>query len=87
MLEGLSVDSPDSVERLWRLSRVHYEMGRLEEKQASRLFDKSEEYARAAIAEDPDSADSYKWLAIALGAQSKYSDTQSTGSPVKGDQR
>jgi len=77
MLEGLSKSGPDSVERLWRLSRVHYEMGRLDEKRALQLFRQSEEYARTAIVADSDSGDSYKWLAIALGAQAKYSDTKS----------
>ena len=76
MLGGLSMGGPDSVERLWRLSRVHYEMGRLDEKKALQLFRQSEEYARTAIAADSDSGDSYKWLAIALGAQAKYSDTK-----------
>jgi len=76
MLEELPEGGPDSVERLWRLSRVQYEMGRLDEKKAPKLFSKSEEYARAAITADPDSSDSYKWLAIALGAQAKYSDTK-----------
>ena len=51
-------------------------MGRLEEKRSSKLFKKSEEYARTAITQDPESGESYKWLAIALGAQSKYSDTK-----------
>jgi len=76
LLEDSSQNGLDSVGRLWRLSRVHYEMGRLDEKKASKLFKKSEEYARAAIAEDSVSSDSYKWLAIALGAQAKYSDTK-----------
>jgi len=76
LLEEFPEGGPDSAERLWRLSRVQYEMGRLDKKKAPKLFRKSEEYARAAIAEDPDSSDSYKWLAIALGAQAKYSDTK-----------
>ena len=74
MLEGFPEDDLDSVERLWRMARVYYEMGRLDEKKASQLFKKSEEYARAAITEEPNSSDSYKWLAIALGAQAKYSE-------------
>jgi len=77
MLGGLSKGGPDSVEKLWRLSRVYYEMGRLDEKRALQLFRQSEENARTAIAADSDSGDSYKWLAIALGAQAKYSDTKS----------
>ena len=76
ILERFPENDLDSVERLWRLSRVQYEMGRLDEKKAPKLFRKSEQYARAAIAENPDSSDSYKWLAIALGAQAKYSDTK-----------
>ncbi len=40
------------------------------------FFQESEKYARAAIAEAPDRSDGYKWLAIALGAQSKYIDTE-----------
>ncbi len=76
MLEGLPEDGPDSAERSWRIARVQYEIGRLDEENAPKLFKKSEEYARIAIAEDPDNSNSYKWLAIALGAQAKYSDTK-----------
>ena len=76
MLEELPEGDPDSSVRLWRMARVHYEMGRLDKKNAPKLFKKAEEYARIAIAENPDSSDSYKWLAIALGAQAKYSDTK-----------
>lgn len=76
MLEDLPEDGPDSAEISWRIARVQYEMGRLDEENASKLFKKAEEYARAAITADPNSSDSYKWLAIALGAQTKYSDTE-----------
>ena len=69
-------DDPDPAPRLWRLARVYYEMGRLDEASADQLLQKSAEYARAAIKRAPDCSDGYKWLAIALGAQMKYLDTQ-----------
>lgn len=76
MLMELPADDPDSAEALWRLARVHYEMGRLAEERPLELFKQSEDYARAAISEAPGNSEGYKWLAIALGAQAKYSDTK-----------
>ncbi len=64
--------------KLWRMSRLQYEMGQITEPESHRLdfFRRAEKYARAAIATDPDNSESYKWLAIALGAQAKYSATK-----------
>ena len=76
VLEEMTQDMSDSSARLWRLARVYYEMGRLDEARADQLLKKSAEYARAAIKRAPDCSDGYKWLAIALGAQMKYLDTQ-----------
>lgn len=76
MLKELPADDPDSAETLWRLARVHYEMGRLEKERPFELFKQSEEYARATISEAPGNSEGYKWLAIALGAQAKFSDTK-----------
>ena len=76
MLENPPYDSPNTANRLWRMARTQYEMGRLAEKNAPEYFKEAAKYARAAITIDPDSSDGYKWLAIALGAQAKYSDTK-----------
>lgn len=64
--------------KLWREARVQYEMGRLAESESQRMefFRQAEKYARSAIATDSDNSENYKWLAIALGAQSKYSATR-----------
>ena len=70
---------PDTLPgKLWRLSRVQYEMGRIAESKSQRLefFHQAEKYSRAAIATDPNNSEGFKWLAIALGAQSKYSATK-----------
>ena len=71
----------DSADVLWRKARAQYEMGRIAEKadqeDAPHYFRKAEDYARAAVAEAPQLSDGYKWLAIALGAQSKFSDIKS----------
>jgi tetratricopeptide (TPR) repeat protein len=66
------------VEILWRMARTQYEMGRLEESgdQAMAYFQEAEKYARSAIAEAPGKSDGYKWLAIAIGAQAKYTGTE-----------
>jgi len=69
-------DSPYPAERLWRMARVQYEMGRLADKDVPKHFKRAEKYARDAIAKNPNNSECYKWLAIALGAQSKYSDTK-----------
>ena len=70
----------DSVGVLWRKARAQYEMGRLDDNSsqgnALGYFKKAEEYARTAITRDPACSDGYKWLAIALGAQTKHSKTQ-----------
>jgi len=80
ILQGLSEKTvgPDRVEISWRMARTQYEMGRLEaaDKKSLTYFQDAEKYAREAIAEAPDKSDGYKWLAIALGAQAKYSDTE-----------
>ena len=77
LLELISApEEQDSAGRLWRLARVYYEMGRLDEASADQLLQKSAQYARAAIRRAPNCSDGYKWLAIALGAQMKYLDTQ-----------
>ena len=70
---------PESAEgKLWRMARVQYEMGRIAESKSQRLvfFRQAEKYARAAIATDPNNSEGFKWLAIALGAQAKYSATK-----------
>ena len=68
--------APD--DRLWQMARVQYEMGRGadKKKEALTFFQKAEKYAREAIKENTDNAEGYKWLAITLGAQAKYSDTK-----------
>ena len=64
--------------KLWRMARLQYEMGQITEPESHRLdfFRQAEKYARAAIATDSNNGESYKWLAIALGAQAKYSATK-----------
>lgn len=77
-LERLSVTAPGDGAILWRMARTQYEMGRLPEsdKEALRYFREAEKYARTTMAATPDRSDGYKWLAIALGAQSKYVATE-----------
>lgn len=70
---------PESAEgKLWRMARLQYEMGRMTEPESLRLdfFRRAEKYARAAIATDSNNSENYKWLAIVLGAQTKYSATK-----------
>jgi len=70
---------PETVEgKLWRKARVQYEMGRIAEAESHRMefFRQAEKYARDAIAIDPNNSENYKWLAIALGGQAKYSATK-----------
>ena len=80
LLSQASVDDPGNENLLWRKARTRYEMGRLakseSESMAIAYFQEAEGYARGAIARAPDQSVGYKWLAIALGAQSKYSDTK-----------
>lgn len=78
LLQGFDLQGPEAEAALWRLSRTQYEMGRLEgsEQKALALFQEAEKYARAALAAAPGKSDGYKWLAIALGAQAKYTDTE-----------
>jgi len=80
ILQGLSERTvgPDHAEIAWRKARTQYEMGRLvaDDKKSLTYFQNAEEYAREAIAEATDKSDGYKWLAIVLGAQSKYTDTE-----------
>jgi tetratricopeptide (TPR) repeat protein len=68
----------DNEKILWRKARTRYEMGRMAESEDMALmyFQEAEGNARAAIAEAPDQSAGYKWLAIALGAQSKHIDTK-----------
>jgi tetratricopeptide (TPR) repeat protein len=63
---------------LWRKARTQYEMGRLvkSDQDALKLFIEAEKYAREAVKASPDKSDGYKWLAISLGAQSKFVDTK-----------
>jgi tetratricopeptide (TPR) repeat protein len=76
ILQRLPENGPDSAERLWRMARVQYEMAQVAEKKSVKRYKSAEKYARAAIKNDPNNSESYKWLAIALGAQSKYSGTK-----------
>ena len=76
ILQMLPEDGPAPVERLWRMARIQYEMGRLADRDVPEFYIRAEDYARSAVTEDPGSSDSHKWLAIALGAQAKYSDTK-----------
>ena len=76
ILQRLPENGPDSAERLWRRARVQYEMGQVAEKKSVKRYKSAEKYARAAIKNDPNNSESYKWLAIAIGAQSKYSGTK-----------
>jgi len=71
--EGLHFD-----QKLWRMARLQYEMGRIaaSDQDAMIFYQRAEKFARSAIANNPDSGEGYKWLAIALGAQTKESDTQ-----------
>lgn len=78
ILQNLPENDPNPEESLWRKARTQYEMGRLSEsaKNARNYFLSAEKYSREAIAAAPEKADGYKWLAISLGAQAKYSDTK-----------
>jgi tetratricopeptide (TPR) repeat protein len=78
LLEELPEDRQNLDEKLWRMARLQYEMGRIAgtDQDALRCYQNAEKYARAAIANNPDRGDGYKWLAIALGAQAKESDTE-----------
>jgi tetratricopeptide (TPR) repeat protein len=76
ILQRLPENGPDSAERLWRMARVQYEMAQVAEKKSVKRYKSAEKYARAAIKNDPNNSESYKWLAIAIGAQSKYSGTK-----------
>lgn len=77
LLLELPEEGPDATERLWRMARTQYEIGRLSADQDSLgYFETAETYARSAIASDQNNGESYKWLAITLGAQSKHHDTK-----------
>lgn len=76
ILQELPEDPPYLDEKLWRMARVQYEMGQASEQKDATLFKSAEEYARASIMKEPGNSEGYKWLAIALGAQSKYADTK-----------
>jgi tetratricopeptide (TPR) repeat protein len=77
-LQKLPEGGQPSDETLWRKARAQYEMGRVAETEqgATTSYQNAERYARAAIVENPHGGEGYKWLAIALGAQVKESDTQ-----------
>ncbi|MGK2905739.1 MAG: hypothetical protein ACSLFH_05250 [Desulfuromonadales bacterium] len=77
-LQRFSAEDTDYGDALWRMARAQYEMGRLAklDKDALGFFQEAEKYARATITVIPDRSDGYKWLAIALGAQSKHTDTE-----------
>ena len=64
-----------TVGKLCRMARLQYEIGQITEPESDRpeFFRQAEKYARAAIAAEPNNSGGYKWLAIALGAQAKYS--------------
>jgi tetratricopeptide (TPR) repeat protein len=78
LLKEISGDEVDRAETLWRMARTQYEMGRLAQSddKAFAHFQEAEKYARATIAEAPDKSVGYKWLAITLGAQTKYADIE-----------
>ena len=73
ILQALPEDDSRSAENLWRMARTLYEIGQVSDQKNAKLFKSAEKYARAAIKDDPNNSESYKWLAIAIGAQSKYS--------------
>ena len=76
ILQALPEDDSKSAESLWRMARTQYEIGQVSDQKNAKLFKSAEKYARAAIKDDPNNSESYKWLAIAIGAQSKYSGTK-----------
>jgi len=78
LLQNIPETKENLDEKLWRLARLQYEMGRIAalDQNAMGFYLNAEKFARAAIANRPDSADGYKWLAIALGAQSIKNDTE-----------
>ena len=77
-LQELPQGGPLLDEKLWRMARVQYEMGRVAatDRNALVCYQDAEKYARAAIVNNPHRGDGYKWLAIALGAQVKEGDVQ-----------
>jgi tetratricopeptide (TPR) repeat protein len=76
MLQKLQGEGSPKEQVLWRKARTRYEMGRLakSDQEALELFLEAEKYARESVAESPDQSDGYKWLAISMGAQSKFVD-------------
>ena len=76
ILQALPEDDSKSAERLWRMARTQYEIGQVSDQKNAKIFKSAEKYARAAIEKDPNNSEGYKWLAIAIGAQSKYSSTK-----------
>lgn len=78
LLEELPEDSLYFDQQLWRMARLKYEMGRIaaSPQDAMNFYQSAEKFARSAIANNPDGGDGYKWLAIALGAQTKENDIQ-----------
>jgi tetratricopeptide (TPR) repeat protein len=82
--KALSVlqELPDSLwgkdEKLWRMARLYYEMGRRQDEdvKAGDLYREAESFARQAISVAPENDEGYKWLAIILGALTKEADTR-----------
>ena len=71
-------EETSNLEKLWRMARTQYEMGRIAESDqaALRYYHESEQLSRTVIVEYPEQSDGYKWLAIALGGQSKHVNTE-----------
>lgn len=69
-LERLQDQYGARAEILWRMAQGHYELGRnLKGEQRQKNLQQAETYARAAIEQDSANDEGYKWLAIALGAE------------------
>jgi tetratricopeptide (TPR) repeat protein len=66
--KAFAMDS-DNAEILWRLSRACYLMGKRAEERKDRgeYFTKAEQYARKAVAIDPDNAKGHLWISISVG--------------------
>lgn len=71
-----AMENPDR--KFWRMANVQCEMSRIAPpgENAVQYYQQAEKFARDAIASNPRCAQGYKWLAIALGARARASDTQ-----------
>lgn len=80
VLESLRAlpDSEGAFELLWRLSRAHYDIGRTKKQpsESAEEFNRAISLAQQAIAEAPDRAEGYKWLAISQGVLAQQSGTK-----------